>query len=60
MCPNALALDTSKYFGNMLIEHVFTPLLENKESDILKRANILNNGKLTDRYSYLNDFASQK
>lgn len=59
-CPNALALDTSKYFGNMLIEHVFTPLLENKESDILKRANILHNGKLTDRYSYLNDFASQK
>lgn len=56
-CPNALPRDTSKYFGEMLIKHVFTPLLEGKESPVMERSTILKEGKLTDRFSYLNDFA---
>lgn len=58
-CPNALALDTSEYFGNMLIEHVFTPLLRNQNSLILENANILQNGELTEKFNYLTDFAKR-
>lgn len=58
-CPNALALDTSEYFGNMLIEHVFTPLLRNQNSLILENANILKNGELTEKFNYLTDFAKR-
>lgn len=57
-CPNALALDTSKYFGETLSEHIFPLILENKMDDpILQRATILENGKLTEKYSYLKEYA---
>ena len=56
-CPNALAADTSAYFGERLIEHVFTPLLERKHSDAVERATILKNGRLTPAFEYLTDFA---
>lgn len=59
-CPNALAIDTSKYFGEMLIKHVFEPLLSGKTSDVIERATIIRNGELTDRYKYLSDFANGK
>ena len=56
-CPNALALDTSAYFGEMLIKHVLTSLLSNSYSDIIDRATIVRNGNLTERYSYLKPFS---
>lgn len=56
-CPNALPMDASKYFGDMLIPIVFCPLLEGKESKIIDGATIINNGKLTKKFSYLTDFA---
>ena len=58
-CPNALAIDASKYFGDMLTEYVFKPLLSGKgdESDVIRNASIVNNGKLTEKYSYLEDFS---
>ena len=58
-CPNALALDASEYFGDMLMEHVFVPMLKNstEENPIVNGATIIRKGKLTDRYSYLKDFA---
>lgn len=59
-CPNALPRDTSKYFGNMLIEHVFTPLLNGVESPVIERSTILKDGKLTEQFSYLEDFAAGK
>jgi alanine dehydrogenase len=57
-CPNALALDTSSYFGQKLSEYVF-PLIVKEQFDhpILKRATILSEGKLTDKYSYLKGYA---
>lgn len=57
-CPNALALDTSEYFGKTLSEYVF-PLLLNGDVDnpILQRATILSKGNLTDKYSYLKEYA---
>ena len=59
-CPNALAMDTSAYFGEMLIKHVFEPLLKGEESAVVNRSMILNEGKLTERFAYLKDFAEGK
>jgi hypothetical protein len=58
-CPNALALDASEYFGDMLTEHVFKPMLTNssEKNPIVEGATIIRNGKLTSNYSYLEDFA---
>ena len=57
-CPNALAIDTSRYFGEALSEHVFPLILSGKTDDpIIARATILKDGKLTDRYMYLNEYA---
>ena len=59
-CPNALAMDTSAYFGEMLTKHVFEPLLKGESSDVIDRSMILNNGVLTPRFAYLKDFAEGK
>lgn len=56
-CPNALAADTSAYFGEKLIEHVFVPLLDRQHSDVIQRSTILEHGRLTPRFSYLKSFA---
>jgi alanine dehydrogenase len=56
-CPNALAMDTSVYFGKMLTEHVFNPIMQGEDSAVIKRAMILDNGVLTPHFSYLEDFA---
>lgn len=59
-CPNALPMDTSEYFGKMLMEHVFEPILRGEDSKVVERSTILKHGKLTERFSYLNDFANGK
>ncbi|MBE6336706.1 MAG: alanine dehydrogenase [Lentimicrobiaceae bacterium] len=58
-CPNALALDASEYFGDMLIEHVFKPMLNDasKCNSVVENATIIRDGKLTPHYQYLEDFA---
>lgn len=59
-CPNALAMDTSAYFGEMLTKHVFEHLLKGKHSDVIDRSMILREGRLTPRFAYLKDFAEGK
>ncbi len=59
-CPNALPMDTSAYFGEMLTQHVFEPLMQGTTSDVMKRSTILKDGKLTERFAYLQDFADGK
>lgn len=56
-CPNALAIDTSYYFGKMLTEHVIEPLLKGEHSAIIERSMILMEGHITPRFAYLNSFA---
>ena len=56
-CPNALAMDTSAYFGDMLMKHVIPGLLSGNHSDVIKRGTILENGRLTSRFAYLKSFA---
>ena len=54
-CPNALPRETSFYFGDMLLEHVLRPLSEGRNSAVLERATILKEGKLTQRFHYLEE-----
>ena len=56
-CPNALPMDASNYFGEMLIPHVFEPLLKGEYSKVIDGATIVKDGKLTEKFSYLSDFA---
>lgn len=57
-CPNALAIDTSRYFGEMLSEHIFPSLLRGElETPLISRATILKEGKITNQYSYLREYA---
>lgn len=59
-CPNALAMDTSAYFGEMLTKHVFEPLLKGEHSEVIDRSMILKDGQLTQKFTYLRDFAEGK
>lgn len=59
-CPNALPMDASKYFGEMLMPHVFEPLLKGDNSKVIDRGTIVKDGKLTERFAYLKDFAEGK
>lgn len=56
-CPNALAMNTSAYFGEMLTKHVFEPMLRGKHSLVIQRSMILRDGELTQRFDYLKGFA---
>lgn len=56
--PNALSLDTSKYFGENLMEYIIDDLIAGEGySDVIERATILKDGELTPRYSYLKEYA---
>jgi saccharopine dehydrogenase (NAD+, L-lysine-forming) len=54
--PGELPRDASQDFGRMMISSVLHDILLGVESPMISRATILNNGKLTPRYSYLNDY----
>jgi alanine dehydrogenase len=55
--PNELPRDASRYFGEQMIKHVL-PNLFSGDSDVLKRATIVENGVLTEPYQYLQDYAN--
>ena len=54
--PNELPCDASRYFGVHFEKHILPELLKS-ESEILTRATICENGKLTKKYEYLADYA---
>lgn len=54
--PNELPRDASRYFGEQLIKFVLPDLAKGGD-EITERAIMLKNGKLTERFSYLNDYA---
>lgn len=55
--PGELPRDASEDFGRNLMEKVLPALLSNKKSEIITRATIAKNGKLTPRFSYLQAYA---
>ena len=58
--PNELPKDASLNFGRNLIDKVFPGLFGEDADGVIERASITKNGKLTERFSYLQDFADGK
>lgn len=54
--PNELPRDASLDFGSNLIDKVFPSLFGEDSDGIIERASVTKNGKLTERFSYLQDF----
>lgn len=57
--PNELPRDASRYFGEQLIKYVLEDLVKGG-SEIIEKATIVKNGKLTAEYKYLEDYAEGK
>ncbi|MFY0674408.1 MAG: alanine dehydrogenase [Bacteroidia bacterium] len=57
--PNELPRDASTDFGNTLMNKVVYELFDYDNSTLLKSASICHNGKLTDKYSYLQKWVDQ-
>lgn len=54
--PCELPKDSSEGFGQMFSEYVLPAFFNGDKEEILKRAKITENGKLTERFSYLQDY----
>ncbi len=59
--PCELPKDASEGFGDMFLEHVIPAFFNNDANGILERARMTtSDGKLTERYSYLQDYVDGK
>ena len=58
--PCELPKDASEGFGNMFLKHVIPAFFNGDKDGVLKRAKITENGKLTKRFSYLQDYVDGK
>jgi alanine dehydrogenase len=58
--PCELPKDASEGFGEMVLEHVIPAFFNDDKDGILQRAKITENGKLTPRFSYLQDYVDGK
>jgi alanine dehydrogenase len=57
--PNELPRDASRYFGEQLIKYILEDLIKDG-SPMIKRATIVDRGKLTPPYEYLKDYVGNK
>lgn len=58
--PCELPKDASEGFGEMFLKHVIPAFFNDDKDGVLKRAKMTENGKLTSRYSYLQDYVEGK
>lgn len=58
--PCELPKDASEGFGEMFLKYVIPSLYNNDADGILERGTICKNGKLTERFSYLQDYVDGK
>ena len=58
--PCELPKDASEGFGEMFLENVIPAFFNNDKDGVLKRAKMTENGKLTERFSYLQDYVDGK
>ena len=58
--PTSLPKDASMGFGKMFLEHVIPAFFNGDKDGILHRAKITENGYLTDRFKYLQDYVDGK
>ena len=58
--PCELPKDASEGFGEMFMKHVIPAFFNGGKDGILQRAKITENGKLTPRFAYLQDYVDGK
>ncbi len=58
--PCELPKDASEGFGDLFLEHVIPAFFNGDKDGVLVRAKMTENGKLTNRYNYLQDFVEGK
>ena len=58
--PAELPRDSSEGFGQAFVESVIPAFFNNDAKGVLERARMTRNGKLTERYSYLQDYVDGK
>ena len=58
--PCELPKDASEGFGELFLAHVIPAFYNNDKDGILARAKMTENGKLTERYAYLQDYVDEK
>ena len=58
--PCELPKDASEGFGEMFLENVIPAFFNNDKDGVLQRAKMTENGKLTARFSYLQDYIDGK
>ncbi len=58
--PAELPKDASEGFGEMFLEHVIPAFFDGDAHEILYRARMTKDGKLTERYAYLQDYVDGK
>ena len=58
--PCELPKDASEGFGELFLENVIPAFFNNDKNGVLERAKITDNGKLTPRFSYLQDYVEGK
>ena len=58
--PCELPKDASEGFGEMFMKHVIPAFFNNDKDGILQRAKITENGKLTERFAYLQEYVDEK
>ncbi len=58
--PNEIARDASEGFGENFVKYVIPALVEGDKEGILERAKITENGRLTPRFAYLQDYVDGK
>ena len=58
--PCELPKDASEGFGEMFMEHVIPAFFNGDKDGILQRSKMTENGKLTERFNYLQDYVDGK
>jgi alanine dehydrogenase len=58
--PNELPRDASEFFGTQFMDNILSEILKTKDSIVLYKATIAENGNLTERYHYLQDYVDFK
>ncbi|WP_242202384.1 NAD(P)-dependent oxidoreductase [Aestuariivivens insulae] len=58
--PCELPKDASEGFGDMFLKHVIPAFFNGDKDGVLQRAKITENGKLTERFTYLQDYVDGK
>jgi hypothetical protein len=54
--PCEVPFDASIEFGEQLVRHVLPCLIENDDEQIIQNATIAANGKLMEKFAYLQDY----